>query len=148
ASISHNRRFERGNWSTSLIWGRNNEEHGQSRFHLNGYTAESTVNFLDHNYLYTRLELADKNTLLSLQDRQQLGIADHHPHFRIGAYTFGGARDIWNTERLSVALGADVTFYSKPAALDPLYGNNPASYHFFIRLRPSSMKMSGHAGHE
>ena len=31
---------------------------------LNGYTFESTVNFREKNYLYTRLELVDKNELL------------------------------------------------------------------------------------
>ncbi|HEX2271487.1 MAG TPA: hypothetical protein VHH35_18225, partial [Pyrinomonadaceae bacterium] len=50
ASISYNRRLERGNWASSLIWGRNHESHGGEIFNLNGYVAESTVNFLDRNY--------------------------------------------------------------------------------------------------
>ena len=124
ASISYNRPFDRGNWASSLIWGRNHENHGGEIFNLNGYVAESTVNFLDKNYLYTRLELVDKNALLRDEDRLLLGITDHHPSFRIGAYTFGGARDIWGSEKISVALGSDVTFYSKPAQLDPIYGDN------------------------
>lgn len=141
ASISYNRPLERGNWATSLIWGRNHESHGGEVFNLNGYVAESTVNFLDRNYLYTRLELSDKNSILRAADRQLLGITDHHPSFRIGGYTFGGARDVWTSEKLSVALGGDVTFYSKPSVLDAIYGNNPASFHFFMRLRPGKMKM-------
>ncbi len=87
----------------------------------------------------------DKNTLLTHDDLHSLGFAhDAHPQFRIGAYTFGYARDIWNTERLSVALGSDFTFYSKPDTLAPIYGNNPTSYRFFIRLRPGRMSMSSH----
>ena len=144
ASISYNRKFERGNWASSLIWGRNHESHGGEIFNLNGYVAESTVNFLDRNYLYTRLELADKNQLLRAADRALLGITEHHPSFRIGAYTFGGSREIWNTEKHSLALGSDVTFYSKPSILDSIYGKNPVSWKFFIRLRPQKMTHGTH----
>jgi outer membrane biosynthesis protein TonB len=147
ASVSYNRRFHRGNWASSLIWGRNREEHAGELFHLNGYTAESTVQFLDKNYLYTRLELVDKKDLLGDEDRLRLGIEEHHPQFRIGAYTFGAARDVWDTEKISVAVGGDFTLYSKPHALDEIYGSNPTSYRFFIRLRPSRMGMSAHVGH-
>ncbi len=146
ASITYNKPLQQGNWATSLIWGRNHEAHGGEIFNLNGYVAESTVNFIDRNYLYTRLELADKNQLLRDDDRLRLNIADHHPSFRIGAYTFGGARDLWTGEKIRVALGGDLTFYSKPAILDSVYGAHPVSYHFFIRLRPGKMTMAGHDG--
>jgi hypothetical protein len=143
ASISYNRRFDRGTWASSLIWGRNHENHGGEVFNLNGYLAESTVNFLDRNYLYTRLELVDKNQLLRDDDRLRLGITDHHPSFRIGAFTFGGVRDIWSSEKITAAIGGDVTFYSKPEILSPIYGDHPASYRVFVRFRPGRMK----AGH-
>ncbi|MGH9882030.1 MAG: hypothetical protein ACRD6N_11395 [Pyrinomonadaceae bacterium] len=144
ASLAYNKPVARGNWATSFIWGRNHESHSGEIFNLNGYVAESTVNFLDKNYLYTRLELVDKNQILRDFDRQLLGIVDHNPSFRIGAYTFGGARDVWNSDRLSAAIGGDVTFYSKPSILNAIYGNNPTSFHFFIRFRPGKMTMSGH----
>jgi hypothetical protein len=140
ASVSYNKPLKRGNWATTLIWGRNHISSPGHVANLNGYTAESTVNFMRKNYLYTRLELVDKNELLRAEDRQLLGIADHHPSFRIGAYTFGAARDVWNTDKFTVALGGDVTFYSKPAVLDTIYGNNPTSYHFFVRFRLSGME--------
>ncbi len=141
ASVSYNKQFARGNWASSFIWGRNRELHHLPGQTLNGYTAESTVNFLDRNYVYTRLELVDKGGLLSRTERQQLGITDNHPLFRIGAYTFGYTRDVWTTDKLNVALGSDVTFYSKPAVLDTIYGDRPVSYRFFIRIRPSRMSM-------
>ena len=144
ASIQYNKPFNRGNWSSALIWGRNHLYGTGEIANLNGYTAESTLNFLDKHYLYTRLELVDKNELLTLADRNRLGITEQHPGFRIGAYTAGYARDILNNDGLSVALGGDVTFYSKPATLDPIYGNNPVSYKFFIRIRPGKMGMSSH----
>ncbi|HEX2268933.1 MAG TPA: hypothetical protein VHH35_05340, partial [Pyrinomonadaceae bacterium] len=82
-----------------------------------------------------------KNNILRDDDRLRLGIADHHPSFRIGAYTFGGARDVWNTEKTSLAIGSDLTFYSKPSILDSVYGTNPVSWKIFVRLRPSKMTM-------
>ena len=106
---------------------------------MNGYTLESNLQFLNKNYLYTRLELVDKNGLLDDEDREQLGIDDHHAVFRIGAYTFGAARDFWETEKFTVAVGGDVTFYSMPAALNPLYGENPRSYRLFLRFRLGRM---------
>ena len=146
ASISYNKPLTRGNWATSLIWGRNHENHGGEIFNLNGYVAESTVNFLDKNYLYTRLELADKNQLLRAPDRTRLGITDHHASFRIGAYTFGAVRDLWSNNKISMGLGGDVTFYSKPEILKSIYGDSPASYRIFLRFRPQQMKM-GDPGH-
>jgi hypothetical protein len=143
ASISYNKPLKRGNWATTLIWGRNRENHHNEPSTLNGYTAESTLQFLDRNYLYTRLELVDKNGLLDSADRLRLGITDAHPIFRIGAYTFGAARDIWETDKFTVALGGDVTFYSKPPVLDSVYGNNPTSYHFFVRFRLGRMSTGG-----
>lgn len=142
ASIQYNKPINRGNWATSLIWGRNHTSRPGALHNLNGYTAESTVNFLDKNYLYTRVELVDKNEMLRPADRAVLGIKDDHPSFRIGAYTAGGARDIWNTDKLSVAIGSDLTFYSKPSVLDRIYGNNPVSWQIFLRLRPTRMDMS------
>jgi hypothetical protein len=146
ASISYNKPLKRGNWASSLIWGRNHESHGGEIFNLNGYVAESTLKFLDRNYFYTRLELTDKNSILRAADRLSLGITEHHPSFRIGAYTFGGARDLWNTEKTSVALGSDLTFYSKPSILDPIYGSNPVSWKVFVRVRPAQMDMSSMHG--
>ena len=142
ASVQYNRPFDRGNWASAFIWGRNHTTNPSETHNLNGYTFESTVNLLDKNYLYTRLELVDKNELLRSVDRAQLRITDDHPSFRIGAYTIGGARDVWTTDKIAVALGSDLTFYSKPSVLDQLYGNNPVSWKLFVRLRPAKMNMT------
>lgn len=141
ASLSYNKTFGHGNWASSLIWGRNHLIRHDGTSNLNGYTAESTVNFHDKNYLYTRLELVDKDDLLRTADRARLGITQAHPSFRIGAYTFGGARDVWKTDSISMAIGSDVTLYSKPSVLDQLYGKQPVSWRLFLRLRPGRMKM-------
>lgn len=143
ASVQYNRQFNRGNWATSLIWGRNHGSHDGEPFNLNSYTAESTLNFLSKNYLYTRLELVDKNELLTQGETHQLGLSSNQPSFRIGAYTFGYVRDVMQKEKFTLGIGTDTTLYSKPEILDTLYGRNPVSYKFFLRLR-----LGGAMGHD
>ena len=142
ASLQYNKPFNHGNWASAFVWGRNHASSPGEVHNLNGYTAESTVNFSDKNYLYTRLELVDKDDLLRPADRALLGITQDHPSFRIGAYTFGGVRDLWNTDKASFAIGSDLTFYSKPAVLDRIYGTNPVSWKLFFRVRPGKMDIS------
>jgi hypothetical protein len=135
ASVEYNRAFAsrwlgRGNWATSVVWGRKHKE--TEGTNQNSYLLESTLNYWRRNYVYTRLELVDKDELFpELQAR---------PSYRIGAYTFGGVRDLVQNEHWQLGLGADVTFYTKPAALDPIYGENPVSFHVFLRVRPGLME--------
>jgi len=147
ASIQYNRAFKSGNWASAFVWGRNHVSEPGEIKNLNGYTAESTVNFLDKNYLYTRLELVDKDDLMRAADRALHGITQSHPSFRIGAYTLGAARDVWSNEKVSMAVGGDVTIYSKPAILDRIYGNNPAGWKLFLQVRPVKMDMTTHGMH-
>ena len=127
ASIEYNRRFGDGNWATSLVWARKHKD--ETATNLNSYLAESTVNFKRRNYAYARLELVDKDELFPQ--------AAVHPAYRIGAYTFGGVRDLLETRDWQFGLGADVTFYSKPSTLDVAYGSDPVSFRLFLRVRPS-----------
>ena len=149
ASISHNRSWDDGNWATSLIWGRNHELHGNS----NAYLLESTANFLDKNYLYTRMELVDKPGLLEENIFGRPGLDVFHPigngfelgdrfeeFFRVGAVTFGGVRDIVAQAKVRLGIGADVTFYHVPDGLKPIYGSSPTSFHVFLRIRPGKMQ--------
>ena len=134
ASLEYSRAFSggklgNGNWATSLIWGR--VQKSFESFPLNSYLLESTFNFVRRNYAYTRLELVDKDELFPN--------VPTHPTYRIGAYTFGGVRDLVHNHTWQLGLGADVTLYSKPSVLNPLYGSDPVSFHVFLRLRPGLM---------
>jgi hypothetical protein len=126
ASIEYNRPFADGNWATSVVWGRKHKD--ETGTNLNSYLVESTLNFKRSNYAYTRLELVDKDELFPEEPV--------HPAYRIGAYTFGGVRDLLQKHSWQLGLGADVTFYSKPTVLDSAYGVNPVSFRIFLRLRP------------
>lgn len=126
ASVEYNRPLMHGNWATTLIWGRVHKIAAGTN--LNSYLLESTFNFRERNYAFTRLELVDKDELFPQ--------AAVHPAYRIGAYTFGGVRDLIHDHAWQLGLGADVTFYSKPAVLDAAYGNYPVSFQIFLRMRP------------
>jgi hypothetical protein len=126
ASVEYDRPLAAGNWATSLVWGRVHKI--ASGANLNGYGLESTLNFMRRDYVFTRLELVDKDELFPQ--------AAVHPAYRIGAYTFGGVRDLVENSAWQLGLGADVTVYSKPAVLDAAYGNRPVSFQIFLRVRP------------
>jgi hypothetical protein len=126
ASVEYDRPVAAGNWATSLVWGRVHEIGTPIR--LNSFLLESALNFLRRDYAFTRLELVDKDELFPL--------AAAHPAYRIGAYTFGGVRDLVHKHAWQLGLGGDMTVYSKPAALDAAYGNYPVSFQIFLRMRP------------
>ncbi len=60
--------------------------------------------------------------------------------FRVGAFTLGGVRDLLVTDWMRFGLGADLTFYHQPSALDPIYGRETKSWRVFLRFRPGEMK--------
>jgi hypothetical protein len=126
ASLAYDHPLTLGNWATSLVWGHVHKL--SDGVNLNGYLLESTLNFLRRDYLFTRMELVDKDELFPQ--------AATHPAYRIGAYTFGGIRDLRQNHTWQLGLGADITVYSKPAILDAAYGHYPVSFQIFFRLRP------------
>ena len=136
ASVEYNRPLQSGSWATSFIWGRVHKI--ATGVDLNGYLLESTVNFHQRNYAFTRLELVDKDELFPP--------APVISTYRIGAYTFGGVRDLISNRTWQMGLGADVTLYSKPDALNASYGNRPVSFQIFLRFRPA--KASEHHSRE
>jgi hypothetical protein len=135
ASVEYNRPLAAGNWAITLLWGRVHKIATDNT--LNSYLLESTLNFRQRNYAFSRLELVDKDELFPL--------APVHPAYRVGAYTFGGVRDLIHDRAWQLGLGADVTFYSKPAALDSAYGQHPVSFQIFLRARPGSPGRHNHS---
>lgn len=126
SSVEYNRPLSRGNWASTFVWGRVHKLATGAR--LNSYLLESTFDFHTRNSAFTRLKLVDKDELFPQ--------APVHPVYRVGAYTFGGIRDLVHHHAWQLGLGADITIYSKPGVLDPAYGNFPVSFQIFFRARP------------
>jgi hypothetical protein len=120
ASATWNRSYARGNWATSLIWGRVHKL--VDRANLNGYTLESVARFASRNYVTGRIELVDKDELTLP------GV------FRIGAYTAGYTRDFNLIPRIATGLGMNFTSYSMAEALHQIYGQHPVAVLVFVRF--------------
>ena len=137
ASVMYNRPLARGNWATTLIWGRNQALGHRQIF--NGYLAESTLRF-GRQSVWSRIENADRTNELLLGENPLPPDFEEHFAARVQAYSFGYDHEIGNTPHLSIALGGQLTFYGKPSFLDPIYGNHPLGGLVFLRLRPVSVQ--------
>ena len=134
ASVMYTRPLPRGNWASTVVWGRNHVlETGEN---FNGYLAESTLQFSRRDRVWTRIENVDRTSELLLGKQAEPAGFDETFLARIQAYTVGYDHDFPLFPGLSTALGGEVTFYGKPDFLTPLYGQHPAGAILFIRVRP------------
>jgi hypothetical protein len=135
ASVSYNRPLPKGSWASTLLWGRNRVL--QSGQIANGYLAESTLQFAEQNHVWTRIESADRTSELLLGKQAEPPGFDEQFLARIQAYTVGYDHDFPLVPGLATAVGGQVTFYSKPDFLTPIYGQHHAGAILFIRVRPA-----------
>jgi hypothetical protein len=134
ASLHYTRPLPGGSWSSSLIWGRNHDI--STRRNLNSYLAESELPITRRNFLTGRAELVDKDELFS--DRPSLeAFLDRTvgSTFRIGAYTIGYTRDVELSRYWETGVGANLTAYSLPGAIQPYYGDHPLGVSVYLRVR-------------
>jgi hypothetical protein len=123
-----------GQWSTSLIWGRNHRL--LDRNNSNAYLLESVVPLRRKNFFTGRIELVDKDELFSDQPDLAANLARTiGSSFRIGAYTAGYTRDIGTFDKIETGIGGNVTSYSLPGAIQPFYGGHPLAFNLYLRLR-------------
>jgi hypothetical protein len=134
ASVAYSKPMTGGQWDTSVIFGHNKKTEGHS---TNSWLAESVLQFLDRNYVTGRAEIVDKDELFAEQD---VPAAIANSVFRIKALTVGYSRDVITIRGLATALGANVTGYSIPSAINPYYGS-PHSFYVFARVRSHGAAM-------
>lgn len=135
ASVHYSRPAGHGEaWSTSLIWGR---DHDTFTGHdLNSYLAETVYPLRRRNFLTGRIEWVDKDELFADDPALEARLdRTAGSTFRIRAYTAGWTRDIATWNAVEAGLGANVTTYTLPAAIQPYYGSRPWGVNVFLRLR-------------
>ena len=133
ASLIYNRPIHNGNWNSMVLWGRNQSL--QDGNVGNGYLLESTLQFLEKNSIWTRIENVDRtNELLTGESLLPPSFTERY-FTRVQAYTAGYDRDIGHLSHLSTAVGAQLTWYGVPAVLQPVYGSHPLGVIAFLRLR-------------
>lgn len=144
ASIQHDARFSRGHISSSLIWGRNKDLPAQGVRIFNSYLAESTVHFMDRNWVWTRIENVDRDRTLLVGEVPAVLQVDEDPVGRVQAYTFGYERDLpIGPSFLNVGLGFQATVYGLAPQFKSVYGDHPAGFNIFLHLRPTG-NIAGH----
>ncbi len=127
ASLTYNRPFREGNWASSILWGRVHKTENQDN--LQGYGFESVVRFRGKNYVTGRVEVVDKDELVT---------AGLH---RIGAFTAGYTRDFYVIPGLATGLGGNLTFYGMGQDLQSVYGKHPVAAMVFVRFKLREMEM-------
>ena len=132
-SLMYNRPLRRGNWSSLLLWGRN-----QSLLDGNignGYLLESTLQFWQKNFVWTRIENVDRTNELRIGENPlPPGFVERY-FARVQGYTAGYDHGLGNIPHLATAIGGQLTWYGVPDALRPTYGAHPFGAILFLRLR-------------
>jgi len=132
ASLMYNRALAHGNWASTLLCGRNRSSEGLV---WNGYLAESTLRFADRNYLWGRIENVDRTNELLFRNIPEPPNFSESIIGRVKAYTAGYDRDVDLIPHLATAIGAQLTVYSTPVALQSQYGSHPVGAVVFLRVR-------------
>jgi hypothetical protein len=116
------------NWSTSFVWGQNND------------SGETTQSFLlESNYqrgrdtVYARWERVEKSG-----HELVLARSDFAEIFPVDAVSIGYLRDLSHGNKIDIGLGGQFTVNVWPNGLDRYYGDGPGyAFEFFLRIRPS-----------
>ena len=124
ASIHYTRVRSSGEaWSTSAIWGRNHKIATQRD--TDAWLLETVFPATGKNFLTGRFEVVDKDELFPGQDAA----------FRVKALTAGYTRDLPTKSNLETGIGANLTGYAIPAAIQPAYGRPPWGVSVYLRVR-------------
>ena len=132
ASVMYNRPMTHGNWANTILWGRNSTSDGLV---WNGYLVESTLRLAERNFVWGRIENADRTDELLLRNQIELPGFRESIIGRVQAYTVGYDWD-FVLPHLSIAPGAQLTAYTTPSALKA-HANHPVGVVIFLRIRPN-----------
>jgi hypothetical protein len=117
------------NWSTSFVWGQNDDAH-------EGKT-ESFLIETDYqrgrDTVYARWERVEKSG-----HELVLKKGDLNEIFTVNTATIGYVRDLSHGHGIDIGLGGQMTIDFWPNDLDRYYGGEPGyGFAFFLRIRPS-----------
>jgi hypothetical protein len=135
-SVMYNRSFQAGNWASTILWGRTRSIEDTSIF--NSYLLESTLRFLSQNYVWTRIENAERSNELILGENPLPPGFTEQPIGHVQAYSFGYDHDFKLIPHVATAIGAQFATYGVPDVLKPIYGVHPVGVAISVRLRPNA----------
>ena len=123
-----------GQWSSSLVWGANQQEGGSRLSHT---VLAETEAILNHsNTVFGRLEYVQKSAEDLVLDTPEFGFAPDH-RFDVVSLSTGYIRELLKLRGITLGLGAIGTLNRVPAELVGAYGSRtPVGGAVFLRLRP------------
>ncbi len=129
ASAMHGRSVgPEGQWATTLIYGRNEEE-GHDPSHSILFESEAVLD--RRNTIFGRMEYVQK----SGHDLQIAGIDEER--FNVAAVSLGYIRELARGRGVTLGIGARGSFNVLPRTLETAYGSRqPLGGMVFLRLRP------------
>jgi hypothetical protein len=136
ASAGWMRKADRDLSAVTVVFGRNDKEHGA----FYGLLTEAT-HHVGLNSLYGRLETQQIETTLLQTGAVPIDHLLAEQKDTVVAFTSGVVRDIYRIRGMEIGLGGDVTFYGVPDSLKATYGSSPISFHVFLRVRPPASAM-------
>jgi hypothetical protein len=125
ASGTYNRNLPGGNWQTTLAWGHNHDQPGNS---LDGVLLESAVSLGRHT-LFGRVEQVQKDDLFEAPSPFAGRL------FRVAEASLGYVYDLPVARHLALGLGLQGTVNLVPQTIQIAYGDDPTGYMPFIRLK-------------
>ena len=93
------------------------------------------MRFLQSNYLWGRIENADRTTELLSGAPGIVLPAGEGFLARVQASSLGYGKEFHWIPHFQTELGGQVTFYRKPDFLTPIYGHHPTGLTLFLRMR-------------
>jgi hypothetical protein len=131
ASVHYTRPMGSSAWSTSFVWGRNHNT--STRQDTDSYLVESVLPAGRRNYVTGRFEVVDKDELFANDHLLEHFLGQNT--FRIQAFTAGYTRDLRSFGKLTAGIGANVTSYAIPEAIQFHYGTRPWGATVFLKFR-------------
>ena len=131
ASAIYNRPLRDGVWQTVAAWGRMDQyaRTGGPTTTSDAYLLESVLT-RGRNTVFGRLENVDKNEVFQIGTPR-----DDGTFYNVTKISVGYQRSFALPHHLATDVGALVSRYAIPRALDAAYGADPTSVMLFTRLR-------------
>jgi len=126
ASASNQYNFGPNRMQTTLAWGRNRKDPGQTS---DGWLLESTLKVGERHTLFGRVERVENDELF------REGETLYGQMFKVGKLSLGYIYDFASFQRSQIGVGALISRYDVPSDLKGLYGSDPTSYMVFMRAR-------------
>lgn len=126
ASASYQTTVADNPWQTTLAWGRNRKSPGET---TDGWLLESELQIQRRYTLFARAERVENDELF-LE-----GEPLHGQTFAVKKLSVGAIYDFFNAHHVAFGVGALISRYDKPSALDDGYGEQPKSSMIFLRAK-------------